>query len=212
MNEYPSNSHRPTGPIDKSTVEPDKPKLEKIVTGTVLKRKKTLGRRLKDTFFNGSAEGVVKYLVQDVLVPALQDLLIDTVRQGIEKTVYGEVRSPRSTARGNSLPRTHISYDRQSSIVNRTPPTPRRPVTQPSAFQVGDIILDSHVQAEAVAEKLYETIEEYGAVTVANLNELIGQSSAYTDHKYGWTDLSNLTTKRIREGYLMILPEPEDLR
>jgi hypothetical protein len=212
MESFPSNSHRPVNPIVPAT-QGEKPaaKLEPVVTGTVIKRKKSIGRRIKDTFFSGTTDGVLGYLLRDVLVPALQDMTIDMVKQGIEKAVYGDVRSPRSSARGSSLPRPHISYDRQSSIV-RNQPAARRPVTQPSAFQVGEIILESHVQAEAVAEKLYETIEEYGAVTVANLNELIGQSSAYTDHKWGWTDLSHLTTKRIREGYLMILPEPEDLR
>jgi hypothetical protein len=79
-------------------------------------------------------------------------------------------------------------------------------------FQLGEVILDTKIEAETVAEKLYDIIEKYGHVTVADLNDLIGETSQYTDHKYGWTDLRGLDIRRIREGYLLILPDPEDLR
>lgn len=222
MDEFPGNSRirRPDEPpVKKPVVPTDEPKFEKVVTGTVIKRKKPLGRRLMDTFFSGDSDSVIGYLGKQVLLPAVQDLVTDIVKQGIERAVYGEVRSAsRSSYRGtnSSGPRTHISYDRPSSIVRSTSITPsnapRRPVTQPSAFDIGEIILGTKLEAQVVVDKLGEAIEEYGAVTVANLNDLIGQTSAYTDHKWGWTDLVDLRVKRVNEGYLLQLPEPEDLR
>lgn len=218
MDEFPSNSRRRLDEAKNTqTSESVEPKFEKVITGTVIKRKKPLGRRLMDTFFSTDSSSVVGYLGKEVLLPALQNLVIDFVTQGIEKAVHGDSYTPRPrSARGTSGPRTHISYDRPSSIVRSTSispaSAPRRPVTQASAFDIGEIILGTKLEAQVVIEKLGEAIEEYGAVTVANLNDLIGQTSAYTDHKWGWTDLVDLRLKRVSEGYLLVLPEPEDLR
>lgn len=214
IDDFPGNSRRP--PSTDKTANPvdDKKKLDKVITGEVVRRKKPLARRFMDTFFSGDSTSVVGYLGKEVLLPALQNLITDFVTQGIEKAVYGEVRSSGRGIRGNA-PRTHISYDRPSSIrpsSHTAAPPGRRPVTQPSAFDIGEIILDSKINAQVVAEKLYETVEEYGSATVGHLNDLLGQTSAYTDHKWGWTDLSTMEIKRIREGYLLVLPEAEDLR
>lgn len=213
MEEFPGNSRRRIEP-EKTTPAVEEPKLDKVVTGRVIRRKKPLGRRLMDTFFSGDSNSVVGYLGKEVLLPALQNLITDFVTQGINKAVYGDQTPPRSTNRG-SAPRSHISYDRPSSIIRPTPAArapERRPITQPSAFDIGEIILGTQIEAQVVSDQLYEALEQYGCVTVANLNELIGQTSAYTDHKWGWTDLSNMTVKRIREGYLLNFPQPEDLR
>lgn len=212
IEDFPGNSRRPV-PTDKTEPCVEEKKLDKVVTGKVVRRKKPLGRRLMDTFFSG--EGVFGYLVKEVLVPALQATATDMVTQGIEKAVYGEVRSPNRTVRGGTtLPRTHISYDRPSSAIRPSQVSSplRRSVVQPSAVEVGDIILATKIEAQVVVDKLYETVEEYGAATVGNLNDLIGQTSVHTDYRWGWTDLTQMMVKRVREGYLLVLPEPEDLR
>jgi hypothetical protein len=218
MEEFPSNSRRPASPLDSTppAVEEER-KIDKVITGNVIKRKKPLGRRFMDTFFAKDSGGVFNYLFRDVLVPALQDMATDMVKQGIERAVYGEVRSTGRSVRGSSyVPRTHVSYDRPNPVVRpATPlvsPATRRAVVQPSAFDIGEIILDTQINAQVVVAELDKIVGVYGAATVANLNDLIGQTSAYTDHKWGWTDLTQLSVKRIREGYLLILPDPEDLR
>lgn len=218
--EYPANSHRPARPRINPTPsvpnEEEPHKLEKVVTGRVVRRKKPLGRRLKETFFGSDSSSVFGYLGKEVLLPALQNLITDFVTQGIEKAVYGEVRHrrPQTGYRGSyRQPNTHISYDRPSSIVRPSQPTPaRRPITQPSAFDIGEVILGTKHEAQVVVDQLYERIRDYDCATVANLNELIGEMSSITDHKWGWTDLEGLEIKRVREGYLIILPDPEDLR
>lgn len=224
MDEYPSNSRRPAvGPpeIDKKSIVPEERKLNKVVTGQVVHRKKSLGRRLKDTFFSSDSGNVFAYLFSEVLVPALQDVATNLVTQGIEKAVYGEVRTPhRSPTRGTPGARgTHISYDQPNrSIIRPQRPAapPGRPIArpaaaQPSALDIGEIILADQINAQIVADGLYEALQDYESVTVANLKELTGETPQYTDYKFGWTDLSAMHIKRIREGYLLMLPEPEDL-
>lgn len=214
MDEFPGNSRRAVDRSQKpEPVEPEKVKLDKVVTGIVVRRKKPLGRRLRETFFVG--DGVLGYLGKEVLLPALQNLLIDGVTQGIEKAVYGEVRTQRGMSyQGSPASRTHISYNRPSSIIRQSEPTApaRRVVAQPSAFNIGEVVVESKIEAQVIYDKLVETVEEYGAATVAHFNDLIGQTSAWTDHKYGWTDLEKFRIVRVREGWLIELPDPEDLR
>jgi hypothetical protein len=224
MDDYPSNSRTRTPPPDKrprmeiqdEPAPEQEVKLEKVVTGRVIRRKKPLGRRIMDTFFSGDSNSVVGYLAKEVLLPALQNLVTDFVTQGIEKAVYGEVRTAHRSSRGSTFQRPHVSYDRYASAAPERRPTPttqpRRMATQPSSFDVGSIIVEDKVQAQVIADRLFDTLDQYGCVTVGNLNELLGQTSSHVDYKWGWTDLNQMTSKRVREGYLIVLPEPEDLR
>lgn len=217
MEQFPGNSRRTVGPSpeNQKALPADGVKLDSVVTGKVIKRKKPLGRRLREMFFSSDSNSVVGYLGKEVLLPALQNLITDFVTQGIEKAVYGEVRTNRTSGyRGTSYTGTHVSYNRYASPQRPNPPAApaRRPVTQPNAVDIGEIVIDSKIEAQLIAEKLFETVEEYGAATVANLNELLGQSSVYTDHKWGWTNLESLEVKRSRDGWLIDLPVPVDLR
>ena len=53
-----------------------------------------------------------------------------------------------------------------------------------------------------------ELIDTYGNVSVADLYDLVGKSSEYTDNKYGWTNLRNAEPVRVRDGYMLKLPKP----
>ncbi len=53
-----------------------------------------------------------------------------------------------------------------------------------------------------------EYIDKYGSATIADLYELLGKKSEYTDNDYGWKDLSTSSQRRVREDYLLELPRP----
>lgn len=61
--------------------------------------------------------------------------------------------------------------------------------------------------------KMKDIIKEYGQVRVADVKELCGQESTYTDNHYGWEELRtyhvvyNATSKK----YSLHLPKPEPL-
>lgn len=222
--DFPSNSRRPSDESGQNRPQSEETKLAKVEgIGKVVRRKKSLGRRLLETFFSGK-DGVFRYLLDDVLIPALQDTATDVVKQGIEKAVYGEVRTPRrTTLRGSSSIQSraqthHVGYDRvisQNTVVRPTQISSgpmRRPVTQPSSVDLGDIVLDTEFAATMIAEKLYEVLQEYPVATVANLKELLGESPTTMDHRWGWTEGAEFRVRRIRDGFLLEYPQPEDLR
>lgn len=70
---------------------------------------------------------------------------------------------------------------------------------------------DSALEADTVLEMMRELISEYGYVCVADLKELTGERCDYTDHRYGWTDLSYAKVMRMRCGWELLIPKPERL-
>lgn len=72
--------------------------------------------------------------------------------------------------------------------------------------------MSTRVEAEETLTQMFDLLEKFDAVTVADLYELSGISSNYMDHKWGWTDLRGSNVTRTRQGYLLDLPQPEPLK
>lgn len=208
--DFPGNSRSTPGKDDK----PEK-KIEKVVTGEVVKRPKSIGRKFKDIFLGGDIKGVFRYLAADVLLPALRNMIVDAGEQGIRRAVYGESAAARRRA-AEYRPRTQYN-----SPVNRLGRDPRdRPGMLPgqppyysrsSRHQVGDLILISREEAELVLERLIDIIDKYDVASVADLYDLVGLPSTHVDNKWGWGFLSNVEIRQVREGYLIELPPVEPI-
>lgn len=213
MDEFPSNSQKVVKKPEKQEKATDDKKVEKVVTGEVVQRKKPLGKRMAETFVGGDAQSVGQYVVMDVLIPAAKDTIADAVSQGIERMLFGEVRST-SRRTGARPSNGHVSYNRYSGGGH---PALKReePKISPRAranHDFDEIILATRPEAEAVIDRLFDLISRYETATVADLYDLLGITGNYTDDKWGWTDLRGAGALRIRGGYLLDLPKPEALR
>lgn len=221
MVDYPSNSSTPRpSPDEKKPVEETAPnKVEKIVEGNVIRRKKPLGRRFAETFIGGNAKTVLAYIVFEVLVPAAKDTIADVVTQGIERTLYGDARSTTRRGGGGYRPgrSEYVAYNRYatpgSSQGSRTRERedPRMSQRGRAAHDFDEIILDSIGEANEVIEQLIELISRFERATVADLYDLVGIDSTHTDYKWGWTDLRGARATRVGRGYLLDLPQPEPM-
>src|ERR1035437_4616207 len=85
--EFPSNSnnHNPDKPEPK--------KIEKVISGNVVRRKKPLGKRMAEMFSGGDARGAWGYVMMDVLLPGAKNIMYDVVAQGFERMIFGDGRS-----------------------------------------------------------------------------------------------------------------------
>ena len=191
---FPPNSH-------KSMNHEDQKKKRKIIKGKVVTRKKSLGKRLSETFLGENLSNVLSYVVYEVLVPAAKSTLDDMVTGGFHKLLFGGTINPRSRRDGG---RSYVSYDsvsrstRDSSIHSRNR----------ARHIMDDIILESRGEAEEVLGQLVDMIEEYGVASVSDFYHLVDMESTFTDDKYGWENLSRASVSRVREGYLINLPRP----
>ena len=58
---------------------------------------------------------------------------------------------------------------------------------------------------------LGDIIEEYGLATVADLYDLCGITTEYTDENWGWTSARYMSVIRSRRGYMLQLPKPDHI-
>lgn len=217
---YPGNSKMTTTTVQRKvrTEKPEapaKPKNEKIVTGDVVRRKKPLGKRFRETFVGGDdIQGVMQYVTLEVLAPAAKDMVADALTQTVERMIFGETRSAgrRTATRAGS---SYVSYNRISSGPRRETREDPRPSLSRQARRNHDfdeIILETRVEANEVIDKLYLLIDQYGQASVNDLYELVGITGEYTDEKWGWLALPGATSVRVRDGYLLNLPPTEPLK
>lgn len=212
--DYPGNTNREKE-ASKPPPAPAEKNVKKIVEGTVVQRKKPLGKRFAQTFITDEPGSVVDYLIRDVLVPAAKDTIADLVSQGIERLVYGDVRSTsRRTGRSGSAPNggSFVSYNRFSQ--GSKPAEPKRDIGRQAraSHNFDEIVLETRVEAEAVVDQLFELVSQYGQATVDDLYSMVGITGNFTDAKYGWTNLQGSNVSRTRGGgYLLDLPRPTQL-
>lgn len=207
MDNYPGNSR--TG--KEEPVEPKK--IEKVITGEVVRRKKPLGKRFMETFVGGSdSKSVWEYVLYDVLVPAAKDTVSDAVSQGIERMLFGDVRS-RSSARSRASS-SYTAYNRYTSPSHLSRrEEPKRDISRRgrSIHNFDEIILPTRREAEEIIDAMLENLKDYEEVTVAQLYEMLGIRAEFTDQRYGWTDIRGVGATKVRDGYLLDLPKPEPL-
>lgn len=206
MNDFPSNSHKAkTEQRTLTTPAPTEKKVEKVISGKAKAKQKSEVRKLTDIFISEDAANVKNYIFMDVLVPAIKKAISDIVRDGIDMILYGEAGRKRSDSRSNA---SYVSYgSRYNDRDDRRNDSNRR-----QGYDYKDIYLDTKGEAEEVLDRMFELLEEYKMVSVADLYDLVGITANYTDNNYGWTNLQNAESVRTRDGYLIKLPNARPLK
>lgn len=195
--QYPSNSHVSKGELYNGNEK----KVEKVITGNVVQKKKSLGQKMARTFLEDEGKNVASYLLYDVLIPAAKATISDLVSGGIEMLLFGTTKGRRVN---NNLNKSYVSYS--SYYQKPSQPVQQRVSYNKARLNFDDIILETRGEAEEVLSHLIELVETYGMASVADLYELVGITGSFTDNKYGWTNLSTASISRVRDGYLLNLP------
>lgn len=184
MEEYKSNSHKSRQ--NQNDDIPEK-RVEKVVSGSVKSKKKNGLQKITNVFVPEDVDDVKSYIFEDIVVPAVKDIILDAVRAFLG--VSGNSRGGRSSTSSKISYRKY--YDdrdrRDSGNVSRTR----------TGYDYDDIILESRGEAEDVLERMDELIATYQVVSVADFYDLVGVSGNYTDNKYGWTDIRNASVIRV---------------
>lgn len=217
MENFPGNSERTrrVEPQNSEATAVEHKKIEKVIQGEVVRRKKPLGRRIRETFIGGDGPTVWEYMLGEVLIPGLQNIFVDVTIGSVERMVYGESRSAhRRPIQRFGQPTGRINYNGFSQQpVGRAPMRDDPRMTSGRRSRVphnlDEFIFDSRSEATTVLDGLYAYLEKYEVVPLSVLYELVGESNPFTYERYGWGDLQGSHIERVREGFLLILPRPE---
>lgn len=193
MEEYKSNSHKARERKNEPVAEK---KVEKIISGSAKSKKKSGLQKITNVLVPEDADDVKSYIFEDIVVPAVKDIILDAVRAFLG--VNGNSRGKSSSASKVSYRKYYDDRERRDSgSGNRTR----------SGYEYDDIILDNRGEAEDVLSRMDELIATYGVVSVADFYDLVGITGNYTDNKYGWSDIRNASVVRVRDGYMIKLPK-----
>ena len=68
------------------------------------------------------------------------------------------------------------------------------------------VIFDTYENAQKALDALKELCDKYGHASVADLYDIAGLSTNYTQHNHGWYSLDDVSIKQIRDGYVLDTP------
>ena len=212
--EFPANSHKDKeGDASKKQIK--EKEVVKVVSSEVVQLKVPLGRRFKNLFLGADSKSAARYIIGDVLEPAIRNLIVDMTSKGIERIVYGESASRPRNAHSHSRVSYNSPVDRSRSrgrgtmMPDQPPYSGRR--QQQQRPDGGDIILVSREDAEVVLERLIDITDKYEVASVADFHDLVGLPTTFVDNKWGWNSLRQVEVHQVREGYIIDLPSAEPI-
>lgn len=210
-NEFPGNSRTSKEP--KPALE--EKKVESVVVGKVVRKKEGLATKMRKTFLAGDPAAVRNYVIMEVIIPGVRDMVTDALTQYVERYINGDARpgarrgTYRSTPPGAS---TYTNYSRYSAARKPAAEAPRAgglSVQDRARHNFDEIVLDTRLEAETVMDKLFDLIQRYEFATVSDYYKLVGETPNYTDEKWGWSDITGADVMRSRGGgYMLRLPSP----
>ena len=177
-----------------------------VVKGKVKIKKEPLSRKFSDVFLSDSVENVKSYILFDVVIPGIRDLVSSMITNGTDMLIYGHSRGHRGGNRNDRENYTRFSrgsnVGRSESIVRGNPR---------DRYSYNDIIFDSRGDAREVLDCMGDVLDRFKMVSIADYYELAHaeECEKYTDRKYGWFSLDNAEIIRDRDGYRISLPRPE---
>lgn len=195
MEEYKSNSHASK---NKETVE--KKDVKPVVNGGVKTKKKSELRKFADVFISEDVENVKNYIFNEVLIPGIKDLAINT----LSMMLWGEAgRGRRSNSNGSRM-----SYQ---NYYNKGKSERRENNSARTRFDYNDIIFETRGDAELVLSELDELMDSYEMVSIQDLYSAAGLDCPYTYNNYGWTNIRSAAVIRVNDGYMIKLPKAKPL-
>jgi hypothetical protein len=196
-------------------VRKERKKLEPVVKGVTVKQKPSIFTKFKESFL-GEGANVGEFVVYDILVPALRNTISD-MGFGLIEMFFGTSRDRgRSSRVIRDRGRSYIDYRGASSGRDRGRDRDRddyRDIDRRdrARHEFGNVLFDSRGEAEDVLARLVDLIQEYGEATVAAFYELSRIESTHADSNYGWTNLRDAYTDRVRNGYIIVFPQTRPL-
>ena len=190
--DLPSNSK--TEKIEKpAEVEPKK----KIISGkATIKKKASLLKKFRDTFIAEDISNVKRYVFDDVLIPGIKNLFVDTISMFILGDSYRGRSSVGLGRRDRTSYSVRLDSDRRTTLRYTS-----------AGGKYRDVVYETREDAEDVLDDLLMLIDKYGKTTVSDLYSASGITPDFTDEKFGWVDLKRATIRRVPDGYILDMPK-----
>lgn len=165
--------------------------------------KRSFSTTLSDIFIMQDVKSVGAFVFQRVIVPALQNLAVNTINSVARGIFLGEgsintYNEPRRGSTGYTPYGSMYQGDNRSATVTKHKTGGR--------FRFEELSYADYGDAQLVLDDLDECIKASGRATIADLYEASDISCPYTGHYYGWTDLSKARIVQDGDRWWLKMP------
>lgn len=191
-----------------------KPDMKKPVVKTIPKMKpKSQVKNILSNIIVSEIGTIKQYIIYDVLIPEFKSTVSTILKGSIDMLFHGEVRKTDKKSKYNKI--SYSDYydrggkrDRYSSGYRDHDRGYGRDV-----MTVEDIPFETRDDAMAVLDRMDETIDMYGVVSVSDVFQAAGVTgNGFTDNNYGWTSLKTADVERDRDGcYRIVISRPANI-
>ncbi|MBP5324669.1 MAG: hypothetical protein J6Y86_04165 [Pseudobutyrivibrio sp.] len=202
---------------DISSPSQENREVKKVIKGNATFAKPSLLRRIKNTFISDDASNVGSYIVDDIIIPSIQDGIMNSIISAATM-IFGRGRGPyygyrpynnvsraswRQPDRYDNTPYDRYGYRRDDRVAS----------DYRSTRSYKDVEIPSYEEALDVIHELYSLLENYHMVRVSDYFSAAGLTGEFTDNQWGWYDLPpRIAPRRTMTGRWTIdLPRPEPL-
>ena len=175
--------------------------------------KKGFLEKVAGSFVSESFKDIMSYALYEIVIPGIKDGFFST----LEHMFYGGSSSSsyrRSYDSRRSSSREHTNYSSYYKSSLRDEDRRDRRYGRDEEREKTDyrrIIVRTEKDARSIVDAMRDYIHDYDSVSVARLLDLIDEPGKYTDNNWGWTRESDINYRRVRNGYLIDVPEAEYL-
>lgn len=205
------------GNMPPSSAPKNERRLDPVIKSRVEVRKKGLGSRFAESFVSGEgAQTVWGHVVFGVVIPTVRDLIVNAGMEALHQTFYGNSAGPgRPRAGGYNYASGSQAYQQQNYGAYSQPrPDPRSSQERRAggAHDPSQVVFPSRVEAQEVLQGMYDALEQYNAVTVADFYDLCDIQPEFTDRQWGWESLQGSQVRMIRGNqHVITTPKPKRL-
>lgn len=194
-------------PIQNPKQNKDKKPLEKAIQGNASIKKPSKSKRFLDSLINEDMGDVKEYLIFDVGIPAIKDMIVDMGQRALELLFYGRARGKNRNSNNSS----YISY----SSYNQQPRRNDNRPAQNRGKRIADldsIEFESRGDAEHAVDVINELIDQYGEADVYDLYSIIGVTgNGFVDRNFGWRTKFQYDITYYRGMWVLHLPRVIEL-
>lgn len=182
--DLPSNSYKSK---EKAMKKEEKHMPKANLKGNVTIKKRGFLSKFKGSMVSEDAGNVGEYIITDIVIPTVKDLVFNSVRGALEMILYGHVskRSDRRTPYSSISSGGYVYNGRKSQINNQ----PKK--NSLTYFDIENILFDCKGDAEEVLDDMVTWLETYGSCPISVFYDSAQLSAPYTAENYGWKNLSD---------------------
>lgn len=194
----------------------DEKNIKAVVNGKVSKPKeRSLFKKVAETFAIGNIRDARDYIVTDVVVPGILDLLYDGATRGLGKLIYGNGAAAKKKSKGMSGTDYSSGIRRLSDgeTWRKTVEDRRKETAVTNIYDYNEIELETKADAETLLDCMIDYLDVHDIISVADMYSMANYNSGnYTDNYWGWDNLAGSHITRTDNGWALVLPRVKPLK